>query len=247
MLKEIKRQLKLKKQELAMMAALSFGGALLMVIFFNVVAVTGNFTSMVDGVEQAVVPDIGSLVHWMIVGLMSLIFIIFSISVQFNMALSFGALRKFYVPAVLLVYWVVVSVLMEVGRLWKMVGKLVANKANLPFDSFVDLPFWSLPLISLAIVIVGFWAGAVVKRYKKAGFWVVWGIWMFVFVGQGLLERALERLPGNPLTAMANWVKAAVLALPAGAIIGLAISLLLALLLHGWSMVRKASAAEAVF
>ncbi len=247
MLKELKRQTYMSRFETISIAGFSFCGALLLMIVFNIVAATGNFTSTINGVEQAVVPDIGGLIYWMIVGLMSVIFIIFTMVTQFNMALSFGAVRKHYVPVLLIRYWAVTYILLEVGRIWYYISKMIANIINLPLDSIFTVPLWVFPLLSLGIVLIGFWAGAIVRAYGKIGFWIIWSIWMFTFVGAGLIGRVLDRFPGNPISAVLGIMAKAIIALPMGAIIGLGVVLVLALLVHGWWITRKTAATDGIF
>ena len=70
---------------------------------------------------------------------------------------------------------------------------------------------------------------------------------MFIFVGAGLIEKVLDRFPGNPVSAVLGLMAKAIIALPMGALIGLGVALVLTLLVHGWWITRKTAATDGIF
>lgn len=242
MLKEMKRQLKRNGKDMLTIYLFAAGVALILTVLIALLTAAGVFKPDLSQVDARIMPDIGGIFFWVITGFTTMVFTAVYVVVEYRLVLRFGALRKYYISCLLLRTAVFTVLMMESGRLWWAVSLGAGKLFGLQLEPIPALSRWILPMVSLLLVALGFWAGALIQRYQQKGAAFVWLIWMFVFLGWGLIRMMLDRLFDGLGTKVATFFSEAFAGMGQGGIILMGILAVMALVFHGWRMVRKAEA-----
>ena len=105
----------------------------------------------------------------------------------FEQSIRMGRTRKETVPAIL-GYGLLYSItLMAWAELFVLLDTLIAYKlwtAIVPelfiFGDWMLIPLWGVALMGIAAPLLGFALAALMHRWGKTGFWVLWAGWMLV-------------------------------------------------------------------
>ena len=245
MLKNIKKQVTMKldcwKSALLM-------GLLAAVLTESIVQITLQIVVKNDPSEATWMGMAG--IGWMIgAGFTMLGMNVVTSSTGFSMAVVMGSTRRGYFwPSLLVQLLGTFAVLLcayPVSWVSEGLRRLIASQMPIEGETFVAANptlllfhdyFWVVPLIALGIVAFGMAAGGMLMRFGRAGFWVVWVIFMFFSLG---MPQVAEVESGPLYTA-----REAVLAATAG--FGpahwAAVVAALALIVIGaaWAMLRRA-------
>lgn len=171
MLLELKRQTIVGKNDALLGICVAVGcGIFLDILMLILTASIRDITTF---------PPLGSIGVTFGASLFALIISINTIGMRFNMALKMGAVRKHYIPVCALLCFGFSFLGVLVGRLWVFLDTALLRMMGVTMFPFV-LSFPVMLMVSLGVTIVGCWTGALLMRYGRKGFWVMWGLWMFV-------------------------------------------------------------------
>lgn len=182
-------------------AACILGGGLLgCTIILIVMAVAAH-----KGEPAEYIP-LGGLMAWVVAVVVFCLAALFSISSEFNLAISMGKTRKYFVPAkyLLLVFDLLVlqAVVIAVSLFEDWVYGAIYPDAVCIF-SFVS--FLSHGEVILCIAIGGsmliLLCGALVMRFSTKIYWVLWALWMLGFMGASRIAVAISKAPEDSVWA----------------------------------------------
>lgn len=131
---------------------------------------------------------------------------IFSISSEFNLAISMGKTRKCFVPAkyLLMVFDLLVlqAVVIAVGLFENWLYRAIYPGAACVF-SITSFLLRGEVILSIAfggsVLILLF--GALVLRFTTKIYWIIWALWMFGFVGASRIASAVSKVPEDSVWA----------------------------------------------
>lgn len=245
MLKNIKKQVTMK---LDCWKAAVLVGLLTAVLLESVVQITLQIVIRNDPSEATWIGMAG--LGWMIgAGFTMLGLNVVTASSGFSMAVVMGSTRRGYFWPSLLVQLVgtfaVLLCAYPVSWVSEMLRRafvsqippdgetfIAANPTLLLFQDY----FWLVPLIALGIVAFGMAAGGMLTRFGRAGFWVVWVIFMFF----SLAMPQVAEVKSGPLYVAREAVLAATVGF--GPVHWAAVIAALAFIVIGaaWAMLRRA-------
>lgn len=244
MIKAIRDEMKGGLSMIGLMAGVGWGMWLLLTVIFSLVL---HFSSGYS--EWA---DIGSIVALVMVLFLGWITTMVMFSFGFQMAVTMGRTRRKYAVSALCanMLQLLAGLAAVYPTMWaSLLVKRVFFPA-LPFEGgtwqassptyFMYHRHLGLTLgIGLLLVLVGMALGALMMRYGRVAFWIMWGICVFGGAGVGLISRLVESSPRLTavLAACGTWVRN----MP-GLALALAWALVMVILSGiGWLLVRKAS------
>lgn len=234
MIKEAKRQLYLGWKDYLLQILVTLGAALLLTaIAAIVVAATGDVDFM---------PRVGAAALCGVAGFYSLFACVANIGVRFNSVIKMGAVRRNYLLVNLVISFGITFALIMFANAWALIENLVFA----PMGMEVVWGWFIKPLpaagIALAVNVFGIWAGSMMMRFGKAGFWVMWAIWMVVFVGGSQVSSALSEERTDVFSQGVRGVVAFFEKWPLPGIVWLGAVVVLAFGLCAWLVLRKAPA-----
>jgi hypothetical protein len=233
MLLELKRQTTVGKNDALLGLCVAVGcGLFLDILMLILTAAFGDISAF---------PPLGSIGVTFGASLLALIISINTIGIRFNMALKMGAVRKHYIPVCALLCFGFSFVGMLAGRLWVFLDAALLRIMGVTLFPFV-LSFPVMLLVSLGVTIVGCWIGALLMRYGRKGFWVMWGICMFIslFGSQVGTVFTTERQDFFAHTVRA--IVAFFASWPISGVWVVAFVLALAMVAHTWGILRRVRA-----
>lgn len=233
MIKEIKRQAYLNRKDplvgLAVCAAMGLIFSILSVVLFRT-----------D--EDAAY--LGTILFMVAACVMGLLQSISAFGTIFNLALKMGAVRRQYLAAALVVNWAGCFVTLLASYVWRLVDKLLFAAVGIAEGASLPVGVLAMLGISLVAVVVGGWIGALLQRYGKVAFWILWVVWVFGGLSMSRIAHMLETENPGPLARVLQAVARALHSLPPVLLWLLPVVILLALGLHLWLMLHKARAAD---
>lgn len=235
MLREIKKQLTLNYKDLLLGLGICLGSG---VIFLGVAAIILALHG------PTFIPPVGSIVFYGAAAVFVFILGIAYVGLQFNMVLKMGAVRRQYLLTCGLVLAVYSFALLLLGHLWNLAetAMLRAMGAQLPF--VVAIPFGWLLVAALGVTMGSVWAGSLLARYGRGGFWAVWGIWMLISLGPNLVANAADPHRTDTVARAVQAAIAFLARLPAEGGWLLAAVALAAMFAHTWFMMRRVRATD---
>lgn len=235
--KELKRQLYINRKDFLLALAIPAGMG---VFLTGVLVCLGIFTG-----ETENFPPLGGIGFYFGAGLYGLIMAVGCSGVHFNMALKMGAVRRRYLLASAIIIWGTCFALLLLGNLWSFAEKGLAALAGIRLDVVLYVgPHWAA-LAALAITIIGGWMGALLMRFGKVGFWVIWALWMVLSLGGGQLAGLVgNSARTDPFARGARVVFAFFESLGLSALWALAALALIALAVSAWLLLHKARVQE---
>lgn len=226
MLKELKIQFAKRKKEMLFFGALCMGCwlfGLLLAIFL------GSHTEIEKGMIL-----VGTLIVTIIMFIVHFLGTSFSFVVDFNLAVSMGAVRKCYVPAYVLftmaelaqiMLFIVLMGHLEKGILQEMFPKRVLD---LDLTPYVDLKVCLAVIIGMTVLEL--FTGSLILCFGWKSLWGIWVLWMLPSVIAGILVQN-EKLKSEML-ALADRITG-------GTIVAITILLCLLLAIASWGMLRR--------
>lgn len=226
MLKELKIQFAKRKKEMLVYDALCMGCwlfGLLLAIFL------GSHTEIEKGMIL-----VGTLIVTIIMFIVHFLGTSFSFVVDFNLAVSMGAVRKCYVPAYVLftmaelaqiMLFIVLMGHLEKGILQEMFPKRVLDLDLMPY---VDLKVCLAVIIGMTVLEL--FTGSLILCFGWKSLWGIWVLWMLPSVIAGILVQN-EKLKSEML-ALADRITG-------GTIVAITILLCLLLAIASWGMLRR--------
>lgn len=67
----------------------------------------------------------------------------------------------------------------------------------------VEPPLWAYFVVGLGVVCLAFGAGAVLQKFGRKAFWVLWGAWMLLIVGFNIIDWHVLDTLNVPMMAVA--------------------------------------------
>lgn len=226
MLKELKIQFAKRKKEMLVYDALCMGCwlfGLLLAIFL------GSHTEIEEGMIL-----VGTLIVMIMMSIVHFLGTSFSFVVDFNLAVSVGAVRKCYVPAYVLftmaelaqiMLFIVLMGHLEKGILQEMFPKRVLD---LDLTPYVDLKVCLAVIIGMTVLEL--FTGSLILCFGWKSLWGIWVLWMLPSVIAGILVQN-EKLKSGML-ALADRITG-------GTIVAITILLCLLLAIASWGMLRR--------
>lgn len=182
-------------------------------------AMEGGFFLLYELIEAIVLfamkPDTSGAVCGMIlmsVGVMSNLFAgVFYPNLNVDMLLRYSVTRKTALFATLGTMTLNMTVSMTFAALLGWVDHFIARAwvSALPWVvgvESVEPPLWAYFVAGLGVVCLAFGAGAVLQKFGRKVFWVLWGAWMLLIVGFNIVDwHVLDTLniPMMAVTAVA--------------------------------------------
>lgn len=166
------------------------------------------------------------------------------VAIQFNLALKMGAIRRRFLPSILLLGFGVVFVILQLGNLCAYAESALLHWAGAPS---VRTVYVSLPLalgLAAGVALVGTWVGSIAMRSRNMGNGFLVGAmivpsWGFALFASGLDEDRTDWL-GRSVKAVAGFFTS----LPPWGV-GLAMGVCAcAVLGHTWFLLRRAAAKD---
>ena len=186
----IKKQFKLRKDEIVIVGRIECVTFILGMIMLALIVKFDNTTDKVF--------ELGSIIAIAISLFTTFILIFATFGVSFNNAVCMGRTRKAFVTSYVVVTFCMTCAILIVGFLLSFVERLLCTiiYPNYIFE-YVAMNHIT-PMIVLAIilieVIVPVFIGTLLARYGMKAFWIMWVIWMFGFT---VLPRMMNNIYEN--------------------------------------------------
>lgn len=182
---------------------------------------------------------LGTLMAIMIEAMIALLTGVISMGICFNLQVSMGCTRKrFYVSYYLanvvkdlLIVLLLLLLCAAETQLCKVIYPGTASK--------LDLFPWLLKLgapAALAVPAVGILCGALLLRFGRKGYWVLWFLWMFAFLG---VPRIMDAPDGTFFGELAGGISRVAQAVPEGGWILAGAAGILLCIAVSWGMLRR--------
>lgn len=182
---------------------------------------------------------LGTLMAVIIEAMIALLTGAMSMGICFNLQVSMGCTRKrfyvsYYLANVIKDLLIVLLLLLLCATETQLCGWIYPGTAGK-----LDLFPWLLKLgvpAALAVPAVGSLCGAILLRFGRKGYWVLWFLWMFAFLG---VPRIMDAPDGTLFGELAGWITRVAQAVPAGGwILAGAVGILLCIAVS-WGMLKK--------
>lgn len=186
-------------------------------------------------------PMLGTLMATLIEAIISLFTGVISMGICFNLQVAMGCTRKRFFVSYYLAN-VTKNLLILLLLLYLCAAEIGLYEWIYPgigLEIELNLFPWILKLgvlVALAIPALGNLCGAILLRFGRKGFWVLWFLWMFVFVG---VPRIMGAPDGTLFGKLAAWISRMALAVPAGGWILAGAAGILLCLAVSWGMLRR--------
>lgn len=233
MLKTLKKQFEIQKQNGIFIMVFTLGMFLLGKVLFHMIA-------YFDGELESWFP-MGTLMAC-IMAAMFVVISLLTLRSYFNMEISMGCTRARFFVTYYMVYFVfsVISLawillLCKIENIW---NSMLYPELPCDLDFFPYLLKWGLPA-AVVVVLLGGFGGALLMRYGKWAGWTMWAIWMIVCVGFPRLEEASENTPESLPGRLGTSLGEAVLSVPTEVWGILAAVICLGSLAGAWIILRK--------
>lgn len=127
---------------------------------------------------------------------------IFSVQSDFNLAISMGKTRKYYLPSR---YLLLLAETMVILALAYIVGKVEdalyptlypGAVCDLRVSGFLNSPFLFLG-IGLVVPVIILLFGVLLMRFSAKFFWILWALWMFGCIGAPRIASAAVQKPDS--------------------------------------------------
>lgn len=180
-----------KKELLVMLIVLSAGG------------ISGMITSQIAIRVDAQMPfmALGAVIALFMWGLINFILGLFGYQNTFDLMVSMGCRRKDYILSQTISVYI--NMLLEFGMIGliymaeRLVHRLVYTTYEIEdFTAYILNPKM-LVMLFLLIPATRLLMGALILKYKKKAFWIIWAIWMFGSYGSGRIIHYLVEHPQN--------------------------------------------------
>lgn len=122
------------------------------------------------------------------------------LGVYFNMEVSMGCTRRrfflshYVVSFVFCFFYLGLVILLNLAE--KYIQEQLYPKLSCEIDFLPYLLKWGIPAIAATCLISGF-CGALLLRYGRKAFWVLWAVWMICAVGIPQIHSATENAPNS--------------------------------------------------
>jgi len=182
---------------------------------------------------------LGTMMVAIIEGIIALFTGVLSMEICFNLQVSMGCTRKRFFVSYYLTNAVKNLLITLLLLLLCMVETGLCEWIYPEIDSALNLLPWILKLgvpAVLAVSAVGNLCGAILLRFGRKGFWVLWFLWMFAFVG---VPRIMGAPDGTLFGKLAAWISRMAQAVPAGGWILAGAAGILLCLAVSWGMLRR--------
>lgn len=197
------KTIKLNLDDLGVAAAIVGGAFLLLETVIAVVMLV-----MRSGAETSIA--IGWIMCPMIAGFVCLFFNSMQVTVGFDLLLRCGVTRKSSILAVvahmLVMTYFSFVLAFVLGELDRLIARFWMQAMHLQAVELVDghIPLYILLLIPLALTVVGLGGGALLQRFGRKGFWVLWGAWMVLMLGQSVIpwDGIFETVSASPVLSV---------------------------------------------
>lgn len=179
-------------------------------------AVEGGFFLLYEIIEAIVLftvkPDTSGAVCGLIVlavGIMMNLFVGGCYPVlNMDMLLRYSVTRKTALFATLGTMTLNMAVSMAFAALLGWVDSFIARAwvSALPWVmevESVEPPLWAYFVVGLGVVCLGFGAGAVLQKFGRKAFWILWGAWMLLIVGFNIVDWHVLDTLNIPMMAVA--------------------------------------------
>lgn len=235
MINGIKKQFAVLGDEILASYAIAVIGGLLGIIILRIMIQTDK---EMDGYFL-----LGTVMAAILFCIYVLFMVVAGTRVYFNMEVSMGFTRERFFWSYFIVSWLgnlggVLILLVFAGAeklLWAAAYPRMEGRG---LNLLSGIAKFGVPL-SLAITIVGIFAGAMLLRFGRKAFWVFWVIWMAGFVLVPRMYDAAGDSPDSPLGAAGSLLIGSIRAVPAEAWAVLAAILCAVCLLTGYLVLRR--------
>lgn len=193
------------------------------ILGYNIYSVVAGIVGMIivfiimktEG-DEASYAAIGSLLTLMFGAMIVIVVGIISVQMDFNVAISMGKTRKYYVPAQYLLYMASWALCLGIATILALVEEYLYPSLYPNAESEISMMFlvsepgitFGLLLLVPAVIML---AGSLVLKFGMKSFWVLWIIWMFGCVGLPRIISAAEDAPdsfwGRAGVAFVNFFK----------------------------------------
>lgn len=195
-----------------------FGAVLFYIIYRTDGEITGYFA-------------LGTMMAAIIAAIYAGLMIMLQVSICFNLEVSMGCTRKHFFVSYYLVSFVELllnwGLMILLNVIDRRLSRWMYPELTEEVNYFPYLLKWELP-VTAGIVTLGVFCGAVLMRFGKKAFWVLWCLWMILCIGGPRVWNAVEDAPGSVFGRIGTGIGMIVKAVPTDTWIGsiLCISLL---------------------
>lgn len=234
MIGSIKKQMRIQSSDMRWMFLILLGSIIFGKILFVVIQ---HFDHEVDTYFP-----LGTIMGILVLVIVNGILVMVGISIYFNTQVSMGCTRKdffisFYASEIL---WSVAGLAMLI--LFNVLDdKLSALMYPQMKNEIILLPYllkWGLP-VAVAVILVGGLCGALVMRFGRIAFWVLWGIWMVGCVLGPQIADAADEAPGSVFGLIGGGIKGVVMGISANIWMVLILVLCVVSVTVSWMILRK--------
>lgn len=178
-----------------------------------------------------------------VVGVIFLLFtILLSVGIYFNIEVSMGFTRKKYFLSAFAM-WTAACLLSAAAMALVCLAENAANRALHPAlgcetDFLPYLLKWSVPA-AVVLTALSLFGGALIVRFGRRAYWILWGCWMFLCIGGPRIGEAMTDAPNSVFGRLGRVVAAVIAAVPGNAWIWLAGIAAAAGLAGGYAVLRR--------
>lgn len=201
------KTMKLRLDELAVYLTFDFGGFLFGSLLLMLM------TYFENGEPDYTVFRMGTVMAWIVFCFVSVMMGMFGMGGYFNWHVGFSRTRKsfFICDFITELCWNLLNIVVIWGLSLAEGGILKVFYSSYREDSkeiWGTWLVWMLPVFALVLTIVRELTGALIMHFGKKGFWVMWGLWMFMCIVMGkigtnkngvmakLIEKIMAQITG---------------------------------------------------
>lgn len=230
-MKKIKAFLKINISDAGVVAAIVGGGFVLLELVVAIVLLTvGRKSDSTLALGWAILPVVAAFV--------CLFVNTAQVVVSFDLSLRFGLTRKNALLSTLALMLAESYAAMLLGWLLGELDRLIARGwvlllPNLTYaeEEWGHFPPAVLLLVPLGVTVLGLGGGALLQRFGLKGFWVLWGAWMVLMVGQKYIMDAIDGITnaiGDASFQTVMWITVPIIA----------VVVIVIMVLSVWSLMR---------
>lgn len=190
----IKKQFRIQWRDWIVMSLIIIGASMFGVVLF---AVIGAFDA-----ETVSYFPLGTVMGGITALMFCMIWMITNLNLSFNIEVSMGCTRKHFFVSYYITSFTMTFISIAIVILVNLAERTVYPQIYTHLEEEIDfLPYllkWSIPAAA-AVPVFGGIFGALMMKFGRTAFWILWALWMVLCLGFPNIHDAIEESPNSML------------------------------------------------
>ena len=230
----IKKQFRIQWKDWIIMSLLIVGASIFGVVLF---AVIGAFDA-----ETVSYFPLGTVMGGITALMFCMILMITNLNLSFNIEVAMGCTRKQFFVSSYITSFAAALIAIALVILVDLAERAVYPQIYPHLEEEIDfLPYllkWSIPAAAAVPVFGGFF-GALMMKFGRTAFWILWALWMVLCLGFPNIHEAIEEAPNSMLGKIGIAAADVFGGVPVSAWIMLGAAAAVVSLVGSWMIVRR--------